>query len=211
MERTDLDAEMLAADQELSALLEKHINAPVKKSIEQASGSLSLMLKGDFETNVYSLRSELKKLNEAFEDLTDDLGNVRNVAKRTESLVLQAEGAQDARHEKLSTQVLDNERRLNDGLAGIEERLSKLSNAQLHHLNSAIKALAAEVQGQRAAYREEQQKVMDKLEALALQAAALEAQVSPSQRLSKRRFAWLTAGLLVNFGALVALLVKGFI
>jgi hypothetical protein len=74
MNRSDLEAEIAAADQELSALLEKHINEPMKRSIEQVSGGLSLTLKGDVESSVLSLRTELKRLNSALEDLDEDLG-----------------------------------------------------------------------------------------------------------------------------------------
>ena len=40
MERSDLDAEITAANQELSALLEKHINVPMKRSIEEVSSEI---------------------------------------------------------------------------------------------------------------------------------------------------------------------------
>lgn len=211
MDRSDLDAEIAAADQELSALLEKHINAPMKRSIDQASGGLSLTLKGDFETSVLSLRSELKKLNGAFEDLGDDLGNVRQVSKRIEAMVQQAEGAQDGRFEKAGAQVVESSRQLAEALTGVEERLSKLGAAQLHHLGSALKALSADLQAHRAQSADAQQNTLAKLDELASAVAAQQAQALIVQRQSKQRFIWVCAALAVNLGVVVTLLVKAFL
>ncbi|MFP5426983.1 MAG: hypothetical protein ACLGJA_14210 [Gammaproteobacteria bacterium] len=211
MDRSDLDAEIAAADQELSALLEKHINAPMKRSIDQASGGLSLTLKGDFETSVLSLRSELKKLNGAFEDLGDDLGNVRQVSKRIEAMVQQAEGAQDGRFEKAGAQVVESSRQLAEALSGVEERLSKLGAAQLHHLGSALKALSADLQAHRAQSADAQQNTLAKLDELASAVAAQQAQALIVQRQSKQRFIWVCAALAVNLGVVVTLLVKAFL
>lgn len=211
MDRSDLDAEIAAADQELSALLEKHINAPMKRSIDQASGGLSLTLKGDFETSVLSLRSELKKLNGAFEDLGDDLGNVRQVSKRIEAMVQQAEGAQDGRFEKAGAQVVESSRQLAEALTGVEERLSKLGAAQLHHLGTALKALSADLQAHRAQSADAQQNTLAKLDELASAVAAQQAQALIVQRQSKQRFIWVCAALAVNLGVVVTLLVKAFL
>lgn len=211
MDRSDLDAEIAAADQELSALLEKHINAPMKRSIDQASGGLSLTLKGDFESSVLSLRSELKKLNSAFEDLADDLGNVRQVSKRIEAMVLQAEGAQDGRFEKAGAQVVESSRQLGEALTGVEERLSKLGAAQLHHLGSALKALSADLQAHRAQSADAQQNTLAKLDEIASAVAAQQAQALIVQRQSKQRFIWVCAALAVNLGVVVTLLVKAFL
>lgn len=211
MERSDLDAEILAADQELSALLEKHINAPVKRSIEEVSGGLSLTLKGDFESTVLSLRSELKKLHSAFEDLGDDLGSVRQVSKRIETLVQQVESAQDGRFENAGLQVVESARLVIEGIAGVEERLSKLSAAQLHHLNAALKALAADIHSQRAERRDDQQQSLARLDEIASTIAAQQAQSQTVQQLSKRRFIWICAALGLNLGVLVAVLVKAFL
>jgi septal ring factor EnvC (AmiA/AmiB activator) len=211
MDRSDLDAEIAAADQELSALLEKHINAPMKRSIDQASGGLSLTLKGDFETSVLSLRSELKKLNGAFEDLGDDLGNVRQVSKRIEAMVQQAEGAQDGRFEKAGAQVVESSRQLAEALTGVEERLSKLGAAQLHHLGSALKVLSADLQAHRAQSADAQQNTLAKLDELASAVAAQQAQALIVQRQSKQRFIWVCAALAVNLGVVVTLLVKAFL
>lgn len=211
MERSDLDAEIAAADQELSALLEKHINVPVKRSIEEVSGGLSLTLKGDFESSVLSLRSELKKLNSAFEDLGDDLGSVRQVSKRIETMVQQAESAQDGRFEKAGAQVVECARLVTEGIAGVEERLSKLGAAQLHHLNAALKALAADIQAQRAESRDDQKQSLAKLDEIASAVAAQQAQAQMMQHLSKRRFVWMCAALGVTLGVLVVLLVKAFL
>ena len=210
MERSDLDAEIAAADQELSALLEKHINVPVKRSIEEVSGGLSLTLKGDFESSVLSLRSELK-LHSAFEDLSDDLGSVRQVSKRIETLVLQAESAQDGRLEKAGAQIVESARLVTEGVAGVEERLSKLGAAQLHHLNAALKALAADIQAQRAERRDDQQQSLAKLGEIASEVAALQAQSQTMQLLSKRRFIWVYMALGVNLGTLAALMIKAFL
>jgi len=211
MDRSDLDAEIAAADQELSALLEKHINAPMKRSIDQASGGLSLTLKGDFESSVLSLRSELKKLNSAFEDLADDLGNVRQVSKRIEAMVLQAEGAQDGRFEKAGAQVVESGRQLGEALTGVEERLNKLGAAQLHHLGSALKALSADLQAHRAQSADAQQNTLAKLDEIASAVAAQQAQALIVQRQSKQRFIWVCAALAVNLGVVVTLLVKAFL
>jgi len=211
MDRSDLDAEIAAADQELSALLEKHINAPMKRSIDQASGGLSLTLKGDFETSVLSLRSELKKLNGAFEDSGDDLGNVRQVSKRIEAMVQQAEGAQDGRFEKAGAQVVESSRQLAEALTGVEERLSKLGAAQLHHLGSALKVLSADLQAHRAQSADAQQNTLAKLDELASAVAAQQAQALIVQRQSKQRFIWVCAALAVNLGVVVTLLVKAFL
>lgn len=211
MDRSDLDAEIAAADQELSALLEKHINAPMKRSIDQASGGLSLTLKGDFESSVLSLRSELKKLNSAFEDLADDLGNVRQVSKRIEAMVLQAEGAQDGRFEKAGAQVVESGRQLGEALTGVEERLSKLGAAQLHHLGSALKALSADLQAHREQSADAQQNTLAKLDEIASAVAAQQAQALIVQRQSKQRFVWVCAALAVNLGVVVTLLVKAFL
>ena len=211
MDRSDLDAEIAAADQELSALLEKHINAPMKRSIDQASGGLSLTLKGDFESSVLSLRSELKKLNSAFEDLADDLGNVRQVSKRIEAMVQQAEGAQDGRFEKAGAQVVESSRQLGEALTGVEERLSKLGAAQLHHLGSALKALSADLQAHRAQSADAQQNTLAKLDEIASAVAAQQAQALIVQRQSKQRFVWVCAALAVNLGVVVTLLVKAFL
>jgi len=211
MDRSDLDAEIAAADQELSALLEKHINAPMKRSIDQASGGLSLTLKGDFESSVLSLRSELKKLNSAFEDLADDLGNVRQVSKRIEAMVLQAEGAQDGRFEKAGAQVVESSRQLGEALTGVEERLSKLGAAQLHHLGSALKALSADLQAHREQSADAQQNTLAKLDEIASAVAAQQAQALIVQRQSKQRFIWVCAALAVNLGVVVTLLVKAFL
>lgn len=211
MERSDLDAEILAADQELSALLEKHINAPVKRSIEEVSGGLSLTLKGDFESTVLSLRSELKKLHSAFEDLGDDLGSVRQVSKRIETLVQKVESAQDGRFENAGLQVVESARLVIEGIAGVEERLSKLGAAQLHHLNAALKALAADIHSQRAERRDDQQQSLARLDEIASTIAAQQAQSQTVQQLSKRRFIWICAALGLNLGVLVAVLVKAFL
>ncbi|MCP8349671.1 hypothetical protein OGV25_23140 [Pseudomonas sp. P1B16] len=211
MERSDLDAEIAAADQELSALLEKHINVPVKRNIEEVSGGLSLTLKGDFESSVLSLRSELKKLHSAFEDLGDDLGIVRQVSKRIETMVQQAESAQDGRFEKAGAQVVESARLVTEGIAGVEERLSKLGAAQLHHLNAALKALAADIQTQRAERRDDQQQSLAKLDEIASAVAAQQAQSQTMQQLSKRRFIWVCVALGLNLGVLVAVLVKAFL
>ncbi|MFJ4352226.1 hypothetical protein E2H86_18440 [Pseudomonas putida] len=211
MERSDLDAEILAADQELSALLEKHINAPVKRSIEEVSGGLSLTLKGDFESTVLSLRSELKKLHSAFEDLGDDLGSVRQVSKRIETLVQKVESAQDGRFENAGLQVVESARLVTEGIAGVEERLSKLGAAQLHHLNAALKALAADIHSQRAERRDDQQQSLARLDEIASTIAAQQAQSQTVQQLSKRRFIWICAALGLNLGVLVAVLVKAFL
>jgi prefoldin subunit 5 len=211
MDRSDLDAEIAAADQELSALLEKYINAPMKRSIDQASGGLSLTLKGDFESSVLSLRSELKKLNSAFEDLADDLGNVRQVSKRIEAMVQQAEGAQDGRFEKAGAQVVESGRQLGEALTGVEERLNKLGAAQLHHLGSALKALSADLQAHRAQSADAQQNTLAKLDEIASAVAAQQAQALRVQRQSKQRFIWVCAALAVNLGVVVTLLVKAFL
>ncbi len=211
MERSDLDAEIAAADQELSALLEKHINVPMKRSIDEVSGGLSLTLKGDFESSVLSLRSELKKLNSAFEDLGEDLGSVRQVSKRIETMVQQAESAQDGRFQKAGAQVVESVRLVTEEFVGLEERLSKLGAAQLHHLNSALKAIAADIQVQRAESRDDQQQSLAKLDEIASAVAAQRAQAQTMQHLSKRRFVWMCAALGVNLSVLVALLVKAFL
>lgn len=211
MERSDLDAEIAAADQELSALLEKHINVPVKRSIEEVSGGLSLTLKGDFEACVLSLRSELKKLNSAFEELGDDLGSVHKVSKRVETLVQQAEGAQDSRFERAGAQVAESARQISEGIAGVEERLSKLGAAQLHHLNTALKTLAADFQAQRAESRDAQQKSLVKLDEIASAIAAQQTEAQATNVVSRRRFIWTCVGHAVNFGVLVALLAKAFL
>lgn len=211
MERSDLDAKIAAADQELSALLEKHINVPVKRSIEEVSGGLSLTLKGDFESSLLTLRSELKKLHSAFEDLGDDLGSVRQVSKRIEALVQQAESALDGRFEKAGAQVVESARLVTEGIAGVEERLNKLGAAQLHHLNAALKALAADIQAQRAERRDDQQQSLAKLDEIASVVAARQAQAQTMQQLSKRRFVWICAALGLNLGVLVAVLVKAFL
>ncbi len=211
MERSDLDAEIAAADQELSALLEKHINAPVKRSIEEVSGGLSLTLKGDFESSVLSLRSELKKLNSAFEELGEDLDSVQKVSKRIETMVQQAEGAQDGRFEKAGVQVAESARQVVEGIAGVEERLSKLGAAQLHHLNTALKTLAADIQTQRAESRDDQQKSLAKLDEIASAIAAQQTETQATRVVSRQRFIWTCVGLAVNFGVLVALLVKAFL
>lgn len=211
MERADLDADIIAADQELSALLEKHINAPMKKSIEQVSGGLSLTLKGDFEANILSLRSELKKLGGAFEDLNEDLGRIRHGSSRIETLVQQAEGMQDDRHEKLAAFLAEIERRVTDGMTGVEERLGKLGNAHSHHLNSMIKGLTSDLQSQQVENHEAQNRMLEKLDKVALLTAAHIEQEENRQRVSKGRFVWLLAGLLINAGALAALLIKSFL
>lgn len=211
MERSDLDAEIAAADQELSALLEKHINVPVKRSIEEVSGGLSLTLKGDFEASVLSLRSELKKLNSAFEELGDDLGSVHKVSKRVETLVQQAEVAQDSRSERAGAQVAESARQVIEGIAGVEERLSKLGAAQLHHLNAALKTLAADIQAQRAESRDDQKQSLAKLDEIASAVAAQQAQGQTMQQLSKRRFIWVCVALGVNLGVLAALMAKVFL
>ncbi|KHL74967.1 hypothetical protein PpSQ1_07670 [Pseudomonas putida] len=211
MERSDLDAEIAAADQELSALLEKHINVPMKRSIEQVSGGLSLTLKGDFESSVLSLRSELKKLNSAFEDLGDDLGTVRQVSKRIETMVQQAEGAQGVRFEKAGAQIVESGRLVSEAIVGVEERLSKLGAAQLHHLNTVLKAVVADIQAQRAESRTDQQKTQAKLDEIVSAIAAQQAEAQATQVSSRRRFIWTCVGLVVNFGVIVALLVKAFL
>ncbi|HEP9578859.1 TPA: hypothetical protein VDV90_004378, partial [Pseudomonas aeruginosa] len=188
-----------------------HINVPVKRSIEEVSGGLSLTLKGDFESSVLSLRSELKKLHSAFEDLSDDLGSVRQVSKRIETLVLQAESAQDGRLEKAGAQIVESARLVTEGVAGVEERLSKLGAAQLHHLNAALKALAADIQAQRAERRDDQQQSLAKLGEIASEVAALQAQSQTMQLLSKRRFIWVYMALGVNLGTLAALMIKAFL
>ncbi|VXB51578.1 hypothetical protein [Pseudomonas sp. 8O] len=211
MERSDLDAEITAANQELSALLEKHINVPMKRSIEEVSGGLSLTLKGDFESSVLSLRSELKKLNNTFEELGEDLGSVLQVSKRIETMVQQAESALDGRFGKAGAQVVESARLVSEGIAGIEERLSKLGAAQLQHLNSALKALAADIQVQRTESRDDQQKSLAKLDEIASVVATQQAQAQAIQHLSKRRFIWGAVALGVNFGVLAGLLVKAFL
>ncbi|WP_312257550.1 hypothetical protein [Stutzerimonas nitrititolerans] len=211
MERSDLDAEIAAANQELSALLEKHINVPMKRSIEEVSDGLSLTLKGDFESSVLSLRSELKKLNNAFEELGEDLGSVRQVSKRIETMVQQAESALDGRFDKAGAQVVESARLVNEGIVSVEERLSKLGAAQLHHLNAALKALAADIQVQHAESRDEQQRSLAKLDEIASAVTAQQAQAKTMQHLSKRRFMWMYTALGVNFGVLVVLLVKAFL
>ncbi len=211
MDRSDLDVEIAAADQELSALLEKHINVPMKRSIEEVSGSLSLALKGDFECSLLSLRSELKKLNSTFEDLGDDLGTVRQVSKRIETMVQQAESAQDGRLEKASAQVVESARLITEGIVSVEERLSKFGATQLHHLNTRLKALAADIQVQCAESRDGQQRSLAKLEEIASAVTAQQAQAQTMQHLSKRRIMWMCAALGVNLGVLVALLVKAFL
>ena len=210
MDRSDLDAEIAAADQELSALLEKHINVPMKRSIEEVSGGLSLTLKGDFESSVLSLRSELKKLNNVFEELGEDLGSVRQVSKRVETMVQQAESAQDGRFEKAGAQVVESARLVSEGIAGVEERLSKLGAAQLHHLNLALKALAADIQVQRDESRDDQQRSLSKLDEIASAVAAQQAQAQTMQHLSKWRFIWVCVAFDVNLSALAGLLVKAF-
>ncbi|MEG5266485.1 hypothetical protein TRP66_19530 [Pseudomonas sp. JDS28PS106] len=211
MERSDLDAEIAAADQELSALLEKHINVPMKRSIEEVSGGLSLTLKGDFESSVLNLRSELKKLNSAFEDLGDDLGNIRQVSKRIETMVQQADSAQDGRFEKASAQITESGRQITEEIGGVEERLSKLGAAQLHHLNSALKVLATDVQAHRVESCDVQERVLAKLDEVASAVAEQKAQAQTAEQLTKRRFIWMCTVLGVNLGALVVLLVNTFI
>lgn len=210
MERSDLDADIIAADQELSALLEKHINSPMKKNIEQASGSLSLTLKDDFEASILSLRSELKKLGSAFEETNEDLSRIRHGSSRIEAMIQQTEGIQGDRHERLSTTLTELERRITDGLTGIEERLGKRGNAHLHHLNSLLKELNSDLQSQQSENNEAQQRMLEKLDEVALLTEAHIALEENRQRVSKERFVWLLAGLLINAGALAALLVKSY-
>lgn len=211
MERSDLDAEITAANQELSALLEKHINVPMKRSIEEVSGGLSLTLKGDFESSVLSLRSELKKLNNAFEELGEDLGSVLQVSKRIETMVQQAEPALDSRFEKAGAQVVESTRLVSEEIAGVEERLSKLSAAQLHHLNATLKALAADTQTQRAESRDDRQQSLARLDEIVSAVAAQQAQTQTVQQLSRRRFIWGLVAIGVNFVVLSGLLVKAFL
>ncbi|WP_163086822.1 hypothetical protein, partial [Acinetobacter baumannii] len=78
------------------------------------------------------------------------------------------------------------------------ERLSKLGAAQLHHLNAALKALAADIQAQRAERRDDQQQSLAKLGEIASEVAALQAQSQTMQLLSKRRFIWVYMALGVN-------------
>jgi len=211
MERSDLDAEITAANQELSALLEKHINVPMKRSIEEVSGGLSLTLKGDFESSVLSLRSELKKLNNAFEELGEDLGSVLQVSKRIETMVQQAEPALDSRFEKAGAQVVESARLVSEEIAGVEERLSKLSAAQLHHLNATLKALAADIQTQRAESRDDRQQSLARLDEIVSAVVAQQAQTQTVQQLSRRRFIWGLVAIGVNFVVLSGLLVKAFL
>lgn len=208
MGRFDVDAEIAAADQELSALLEKHINVPMKRSIEEVSGGLSLTLKGDLESSALSLRSELKKLNSSFEDLGDDLDNVRQVSKRIETMIQHAEGAQDGRFEKTSAQIAECCLMVTEGITGVEERLVRLSAAQLIQLNSLLKSLAAEVNVNRVEIQDRQQKTLEKLDGLSTAIAAQDLQALAMQRLSKRRYVWMCAALSLNLGLLVALLIK---
>lgn len=210
MERSDLSAEIAAADQELSALLEKHINVPMKRSIAEVSGGLSLTLKGDFESSVLSLRSELKKLNSAFEDLGDDLGSIRQVSKRIEAMVQHSDGAQDGRFEKAGAQITESGRLITEEIGGVEERLSKLGAVQLHHLNSALKVLATDIQAHRAESSDFQERVLAKLDEVASAVAEQKAQAQTAEQLTKRCFIWICTVLGVNLGALVALLVKTF-
>lgn len=211
MERSDLDAEIAAADQELSALLEKHINVPMKRSINEVSGGLSLTLKEDFDSSVLSLKSELKKLNSAFEDLADDVGTVCQVSKRIEAIVQHTEGAQDGRFEKAGAQAAESARLVMEGIIGVEERLSKLGAAQLHHLNTALKAVAVDIQVQRAERRDDQQQSLARLDEIASAVVAQQAQAQTMHLLSKRRFVWMCAVLGVNLSVLVVLLVRTFL
>lgn len=207
MDRSDLDAEIAAADQELSALLEKHINEPMKRSIEQVSGGLSLTLKGDVEASVLSLRTELKKLNGAFEEIGEDLGSVCQVSKRIEVMVQEAERAQDARFGKAGVQVADNARLITEGISGVEERLRKLSATQFHHLNAALKALSTDIQVQFAENHDCQQQSLAKLDEIVLAVAGLQEQAQMTDNLSKRRFIWMCSALAANLGVVLVLLV----
>ncbi len=211
MERADFDADMLAADQELSVLLEKHINLPMKKSIEQVSGSLSLTLKGDFDAQVLSLRSELKKLGSTFEYLGDDLSSIRNVSNRIETMAQQAEVAHGERSAKVTAAVLGSEGGVKDALAGVEERLGKLSAGQLQHFNALLKVQAAEVHKQRSEHQDTQQRILEKLDELTALSATQASREIQSHQASKGRFVWLLTGLAVNCAVLLTLLAKSFL
>ncbi|MBL0439688.1 hypothetical protein N7366_10530 [Aeromonas caviae] len=211
MERSDLDAEMAAADQELSALLEKHINVPVRRSIEEVNGGLSLTLKGDFEASVLSLRSELKKLNSAFEELGDDLGSVHKVSKRVETMVQKAEGAQESRFERAGAQVAESARQVTEGIVSVEERLSKLGAAQLHHLNTALRTLATDIQFNNAESLDGQKKILETLEGILSSITAQDEQALEMKLLSKRWRIWMCVAFSVNLGILIVLLIKAFL
>lgn len=211
MERSDLDAEIAVADQELSALLEKHINVPMKRSIKEVSGGLSLTLKGDFESSMLGLRSELKKLNSAFEDLGDDLGSVRQVSKRIETMVQQAEGAQDGRFEKVCVQIVESSRLVTEGIIGVEDRLSKLGAAQQHNLNTVLKALSADIQFNNAESLDGHKKVLETLKGILSSITAQDEQALEMKLLSKRWRIWMCVAFSVNLGILIVLLIKAFL
>lgn len=205
MERSDLNTEIAAAEQELSALLEKHINAPVKQRIEEVSGGLALTLKDDFGSSILSLRSELKKLNSAIEELGEDLSDVRQASRRIEKRVQQAESAQESRFEKAGAQSLENHHMVTERIAGAEERFSKLGAAQL----GVLSTLAADIQINRTEIRDEQKKMLDTLDSIVSAISAQDAQTVAMQRLSRQRFIGLIAAFSLSIGGLLALLIKG--
>ncbi|MFM5811971.1 hypothetical protein ACET6J_15515 [Aeromonas veronii] len=208
MERSDLDAEIAAADQELSALLEKHINVPMKRSIEEVSGGLSLTLKGDFESSILSLRSELKKLNGALEDFGDDLGSVRQVSKRIEAMVQQADDAQEVRIEKASAKIVESCHLVTESIIGVEERLTQIGADQQHHLNTVLKSLSADIQCNRGESLSGQKKVMGTLEEILFALTEQDKQLLEMKHLSKLWRIWMCIAFSVNVGIMVVLLIK---
>jgi len=176
----------------------------MKRSIEQVSGGLSLTLKGDVESSVLSLRTELKRLNSALEDLDEDLGGVCQVSKRIETRLQEVESAQDRRFDEAGAQVAER-------VAGVEERLSKLGGAQLHHISSALKAVSADIQVQSAETRDYQRQLLAKLDEIVSAVAGRQAQVQTAHDLFKRRFILMCSVLGLNFGVLLVLLVTEFL
>lgn len=207
MDRKDLDSEIQAANQELSTLLEKHINTPVRKSIEQASSSLSLSLKHDLDTVIVGLRSQIKKTSEAVDELSDDVSKVRNAIQQTDAMVRQLGQAQETRHEELLVAFSDAEHRQ----ASADERLVKQGQAQLHHLSGVLKSISSDVHEQYSVSQATLAILTSQIDEVVQEIKAVQDREILSNKVTKRRFVWLFVGLVANVIVIAGGFYKSFI
>lgn len=188
MSREALQSEIDEAEQELSALLERLINAPVKKTVKEHADSISFNLKQDFDKGITGIKSEARKNKEAFEETGERVSDIAHGVNRLEQATGALEREVQQRHEQLTQTVFEQAVQALQAIAAMDERQGALAKAQVQHSVAAINGLGNSIQQQHELQMKAITRVSMQLELLATHVAQQQASSEDAQKAAATRF-----------------------
>lgn len=189
MSREALQSEIDEAEQELSALLERLINAPVKKTVKEHADSISFNLKQDFDKGITGVKSDARKNKEAFEETGERVSDIAHGVNRLEQAAGALEREVQQVHLQLTQTLSEQAVQALKAIAAMDERQGGLAKAQVQHSVNAINGLGNSIQQQHELQMNTIARVSSQLEKLASQVAQQMVSNDEAHKAAKTRFA----------------------